>query len=88
MNDFDQEVEKVVERSGRTAGWLGTLAFVSAVSGVGFGFATVDQGGLGVVVTGLFGGGVLYGIGTIINLQGMQLLETWKQGKRTEVREE
>jgi hypothetical protein len=78
MKDFDDEIEKTVVRAGKAAGWRFALGVLTLLLGL---FASLGTYGIGFLVA-LPGAGILFALGAIINLQGMHLLETWRQGRR------
>ncbi|MEU6249726.1 hypothetical protein [Glycomyces sp. NPDC047010] len=78
MSKFDDEIEKAVKRAGKTAGWMFAIGVVTLLLGLWTSFGTY---GVGFVVA-LPGAGLMFALGVIINLQGMQLMETWRQGRR------
>ncbi|MCD0446072.1 hypothetical protein LO763_20890 [Glycomyces sp. A-F 0318] len=80
MKDFDNEIEKAVNRAGKAAGWMFALGVVTLILGL---FASFGTYGIGFLVA-LPGAGLMFALGVIINLQGMSLLETWRQGRGRE----
>ncbi|WP_112141292.1 phage holin family protein [Glycomyces dulcitolivorans] len=80
MRDFDTEIEKAVNRAGRTAGWMFAIGVLTLLVGI---FASFGTYGFAFVAA-LPGAGLMFALGVIINLQGMQLMETWRQGRRSE----
>lgn len=82
MKGFDSEIEKAVNRAGKASGWMFALGMVTLVLGVLGGIA---GGGVGLFLA-LPGAGLLFGMGVVINLLGMHLMETWRQGRRAPAR--
>jgi len=78
MRDFDDEIEKAVKRAGRAAGWMFAFGVLTLLLGL---FTSFGPFGVGFLVS-LPGAGLMFAMGVIINLQGMQLMETWRQGRR------
>ncbi|SDE32861.1 hypothetical protein [Glycomyces harbinensis] len=78
MKGFDSEIEKAVDRAGKAAGWMFALGVLTLIlGGVG---SFRDEGG--AVWLALPGAGLLFGMGVVINLLAMHLMETWRQGRR------
>lgn len=73
MRGFDNEIEKAVNRAGKAAGWLFALGVLTLILG-----GISEPNGWVLAVPGA---GLLFGLGVIINLLGMHLMETWRQGK-------
>jgi hypothetical protein len=88
MEGFDNEIERAVNRAGRISFGLKVVAVVLvvltllALSGIGNG--SVSYIGFGEALWGLLAAGTFYGLATLIHLNGMQLMETWRQGRRTD----
>lgn len=80
MKGFDHEVERAVNRAGKAAGWMFALGLVTLVLGVIAGFGS----GGALFLIALPGAGLLFGMGVAINLLGMHLMETWRQGRRSD----
>lgn len=89
MDGFDNEIERAVTRAGRTALGLnlvaGVLVTITLVALAGPG----NEGGasyigFGEAVGALGAAGVFHGLATLVHLNGMQLMETWRQGRRSE----
>ncbi|WP_335985906.1 hypothetical protein [Glycomyces sp. MUSA5-2] len=78
MKGFDDEVEKAVKRAGKASGWLFAIGVLTLLLGL---FASFGTYGFGFLVA-LPGAGLMFALGVIINLQGMQLMEIWRQGRR------
>ncbi|GAA1674913.1 hypothetical protein GCM10009830_21790 [Glycomyces endophyticus] len=78
MREFDDEIEKAVKRAGKAAGWMFAIGVLTLVLGL---VASFGPYGFGFLVA-LPGSGLMFALGVIINLQGMQLMETWRQGRR------
>ncbi|MEU6858657.1 hypothetical protein AB0B28_07280 [Glycomyces sp. NPDC046736] len=83
MDDFDNEIEKAVNRAGKASGWMFALAGLTVV------LALIGDiwGDGGFIFVAIPGAGLLAGVGVLINLIGMQLMETWRQGRRAEADE-
>ncbi|WP_100448052.1 hypothetical protein [Glycomyces xiaoerkulensis] len=79
MKDFDHEIEKAVNRAGKAAGWMFALGLVTLVLGILGGFGDNN----GTYLLAIPGAGLLFGLGVAINLLGMHLMETWRQGRRS-----
>ncbi|MCC3764200.1 hypothetical protein K3N28_14115 [Glycomyces sp. TRM65418] len=80
MKRFDDEIEKAVDRAGKAAGWLFALGVLTLVVGV----PAAVGGDLAVFTVALPGAGLMFGMGVVVNLLGMHLMETWRQGRRAE----
>lgn len=80
MKRFDDEIEKAVDRAGKAAGWLFALGVLTLVVGI----PAAVGGDLAVFVAVLPGAGLMFGMGVVVNLLGMHLMETWRQGRRAE----
>lgn len=80
MKGFDNEIEKAVNRAGKASGWMFALGVVTLVLGIIGGAG----GGGGSFLLALPGAGLLFGMGVVINLLGMHLMETWRQGRRAD----
>ncbi len=78
MRSFDDEIEKAVQRAGKSAGWLFSAGLLTLILGV----IMAIGGDLGVLLFALPGAGLLFGLGVVVNLLGMHLMETWRQGRR------
>lgn len=78
MKTFDDEIEKAVDRAGKTAGGLFALAVLTMILGI---LGMFGWGPLGFALA-LPGAGVLVALAVIVNLQAMHLMETWRQGQR------
>ncbi len=78
MKGFDSEIEKAVDRAGKASGWMFALGVVTLALGILGGFGS----GNGAFFLALPGAGLLLGMGVVINLLGMHLMETWRQGRR------
>lgn len=78
MKGFDNEIEKAVDRAGKAAGWMFVLAALTLILGI-IGGVGEDSG---IFLLALPGVGVLFGMGVVINLLAMQLMETWRQGRQ------
>ncbi|THV26808.1 hypothetical protein [Glycomyces paridis] len=76
MQGFDAEIEKAVSRASKAAGWMYALAAVTLIVGI---VGAVNTGGIGLIAV-LPAVGLLSGLGVIINLLAMHLMETWRQG--------
>ena len=87
MERFDDEIERVLSRAGRAAAALSVLALLILILGVagGIGLASSISGGawIWVILGALVTAGLLYGLGMVITLIGMHLMETWRQGRRS-----
>jgi hypothetical protein len=79
MTDFDGEIEKAVNRAGKAAGWLFTFGVVTLLLGV---WVASGPYGIAFLVMAVPGAGLLFGMGVVVNLLGMHLMETWRQGRR------
>ncbi|HLU26931.1 MAG TPA: hypothetical protein VKZ65_00735 [Glycomyces sp.] len=77
MKGFDEEIEKAVKRAGSASGWMFAFGVATLILGV-----ISITGGSGGLVLALPGAGLLFGMGVVINLLGMHLMETWRQGRR------
>lgn len=79
MRSFDDEIEKAVDRAGKAAGWLFTLAVVTLLLGI-----LGSVGGLKyAMLVALPGAGMLFGVAILVNVAGMHLMESWRQGRLT-----
>lgn len=83
MGHFDDEIESAVNRAGRATAGMTLAAMVILAFGIIVGVAS-GFAGLGIGIGAAAAAALLYGIGVIINLLGMQLMETWRQGQREE----
>jgi hypothetical protein len=77
MRSFDEEIEKAVDRAGKAAGWLFALAVLTLLLGVlgsiwGMAYA---------MLVALPGAGLLFGVAILVNVAGMHLMESWRQGR-------
>jgi hypothetical protein len=87
MRRFDDEIERVLKRGGRVAAGLFLTAMIVLPVGVMVGARITVPPGSGIeplwinlgAVTAI---GLLYGIGMVITLLGMQLMETWRQSRQ------
>ncbi|WP_030157416.1 hypothetical protein [Glycomyces sp. NRRL B-16210] len=80
MSEFDNEIERAVNRAGKAAGALTIVSVLMLVSGIVSAFAV----GVGLLFGALVAAALIYGFAVLINLQAMHLLETWRQGRRSE----
>lgn len=77
MTGFDDEIERAVGRARTATGWLFATAVVTLLLGV-----LGSVGGLAyAILFALPGAGVLFGAAILVNLAGMQLMESWRQGR-------
>jgi hypothetical protein len=83
MERFDDEVERVLNRAGRATAALTIVAALTLGLGVVGGVAVGGGTGAWIFISTFASAALLYGVGMIINLLGMQLMETWRQGRRT-----
>ncbi|THV39756.1 hypothetical protein [Glycomyces buryatensis] len=88
MERFDDEIERTVLRAGRSSFWLTIMAVLTLIFGAVGGIAATGDAGGGFLLGSFATAALLYGIGQIVNLMGMQLMETWRQGRRAESDEE
>lgn len=84
MERFDDEVERVLNRAGRAAAGLTIAAVLTLALGVIGGVTVGDATGAWVFISAFAAAALLYGVGMIISLLGMQLMETWRQGRNPE----
>lgn len=80
MSEFDNEIERAVDRAGKAAGALTIVAILMVISGIVGAFV----GGVELLFGALIAAALIYGFAVLINLQAMHLLETWRQGRRAE----
>jgi hypothetical protein len=86
MDNFDNEIERTVNRAGRTAFGLNLVAMVLvaltllAFAGIGNNAASYIGPGEGILILLVAAG--LHALATLIHLNSMQLMETWRQGRR------
>lgn len=81
MSEFDDEIERAVDRAGKASGGLTVVAIVMVVAGI----VAAVFGDVGLLFGGLVSAALIYGFAVLVNLQAMHLLETWRQGRRQEV---
>lgn len=83
MERFDDEVERALNRAGRATAALTIVAALTLVLGVIGGVAIGGGTGAWIFISTFAAAALLYGVGMIINLLGMQLLEIGRQARRT-----
>ncbi|MCC3764924.1 hypothetical protein K3N28_17845 [Glycomyces sp. TRM65418] len=84
MERTDNEVERVLNRAGRATAALTIVAALTLLLGV-IGGVTVGGGtGAWIFISTFAAAALLYGVGMMINLLGMQLMEIWRQGRRSQ----
>jgi hypothetical protein len=81
MERFDDEVERVLNRAGRANAALTIVAALTLALGIVGGVAIGGGTGAWIFISTFAAAALLYGVGMIINLLGMQLMETWRQGR-------
>jgi hypothetical protein len=88
MDGFDNEIERAVNRAGKTSFGLKVVAVVLVVLTLlalsGLGNHGVSYIGFGEALLGLLAAAVFHALATLIDLNGMQLIETWRQGRRSD----
>ncbi|MCH7229725.1 hypothetical protein L0U85_02455 [Glycomyces sp. L485] len=78
MENFDERIEKTVNRAETAAVILTVLAALTLVVGIGGG---VVNGTFGLGIGGFGAAALLYGLAKLINVQATLLVETWRQGR-------
>lgn len=77
MRSFDDEIEKAVDRAGKATGWLFVVAVLTLLMGV-----LGSIGGLAyALLIALPAAGLLFGVAILVNVAGMSLMESWRQGR-------
>lgn len=83
MERFDNEVERVLNRAGRANAALTIVAALTLALGIIGGVAIGGGTGAWIFISTFAAAALLYGVGMIINLLGMQLMATWRHDLRT-----
>ena len=85
MKRFDDEIERVLNKAGVAAFGLTALAVLTliggTITGIAIGGYTEPVIGIWFVLGAIATAGLLYGLAVIVNLLGMHLMETWRQGR-------
>jgi hypothetical protein len=90
MERFDDQVENVINRGGRASFWLTIIALALLLFGLFCSAWAGAEGGalaaIGILLAAVASAALLYGVAMIIDLLGMHLMETWRQGRPPEGR--
>ena len=87
MYGFDSEIERAVNRAGGTAIGLNLVAVVLvaltvfAMAGLGNNGASYIE--IGSAIAAFVAASLLHGLARLVHLNAMQLMETWRQGSRS-----
>jgi EamA domain-containing membrane protein RarD len=88
MDGFDSEIERAVNRAGRTAFGLNLIALILVALTLLALIAPSNMGplnpGAAEIFFGLMAAGVFHALAMLIHLNGMQLMEVWRQGRRSD----